>query len=85
MVADRSNAEKRRKPCSECDSVLQSKSFKNALRRPIPPDKTIIFVNHRFRNPLLGRIYARTIGVKEIVEEDVSKLIESYFFLTSCS
>ena len=70
-VADRSAAAKRSKPCSECHAVLQSKAFKNAIRRPIPSDKKIIFVNHRFRNKLLGRIYARTIGVREIVEDEV--------------
>ncbi|KAF8148090.1 hypothetical protein B0H34DRAFT_669139 [Crassisporium funariophilum] len=70
-VADRSPANKRSKPCSECHTVLHSKAFKNATRRPIPTDKNIIFVNSRFRNPLLGKIYARTIGVREIVEDQV--------------
>lgn len=70
-VADRSTAGKRPKPCSDCHTILQSKAFKNAIRRPIPSDKNIIFVNRRFRNPLLGQIYARTVGVREIVEDEV--------------
>ena len=58
-------------PCTECSVVLRSRAFKNAVRRPIPSDKTSKFVNYRFRNPLLGSIYACTIGVREIVEEEV--------------
>jgi hypothetical protein len=72
-VADRSAAAKRPKPCLDCDNVLRSRAFKNAIRRPIPPDKKFIFVNHRFRNKLLGNIYARTIGVKEIIEAEVCR------------
>lgn len=72
-VADRSAAAKRPKPCPDCVNVLRSKALKNAIRRPIPPDKKFIFVNHRFRNKLLGKIYACTIGVKEIVEAEVCR------------
>ena len=72
-VADRSAAAKRPKPCPDCVNVLRSKAFKNAIHRPIPPDKKFIFVNHRFRNKLLGKIYACTIGVKEIVEAEVCR------------
>ncbi|KAF8801615.1 hypothetical protein BYT27DRAFT_7261749 [Phlegmacium glaucopus] len=69
-VADQSAATKRPEPCSKCHTVLQSKPFKNTIRCPIPSDKKIIFVNHHFRNKLLGRIYARTIGVREIIEDE---------------
>ena len=58
-------------PCSECDIILHSKAFRNAIRKPIPNDKASKFINYRFRNPLLGSIYARTIGVREIIEHDV--------------
>ena len=47
-------------PCSECSIVLHSKAFKSAIRKPIPSDKNSKFINYRFRNPLLGNIYART-------------------------
>ncbi|KAF8161505.1 hypothetical protein B0H34DRAFT_767050, partial [Crassisporium funariophilum] len=57
-------------PCPECDSVFHSRAFKSAIRKPIPSDKTSKFVNHRFRNPVLGGIFARTIGVREIVEDE---------------
>ncbi|PPQ87311.1 hypothetical protein CVT25_002061 [Psilocybe cyanescens] len=68
--ADQSAISKRPKPCSDCHIVLQSKAFKNAICRPIPSDKNIIFVNRRFRNPLLGQIFARTVGVREIIEDE---------------
>ena len=58
-------------PCSECSIILRSKAFKSAIQKPIPSDKNSKFVNYRFRNPLLGSIYARTIGVREIVEDEV--------------
>ena len=70
-VADRSAAAKRPKPCPDCDNVLRSRAFRNAIRRPIPSDEKFIFINHRFRNKSLGRIYGRTIGVKEIIEATV--------------
>ena len=64
-------------PCSECGIVLRSRAFKNAIRRPVPRDKDSKFINYRFRNPVLGSIYARTIGVRELVEDDVCFL--NYF------
>lgn len=70
-VPDRSTNAKRPKPCSNCITVLQSRPFKNAIRVPIPSDENYKFVNSRFRNKLLGNIFARTIGVKHIIEEDV--------------
>ena len=67
-------------PCSECSIVLHSKAFKNAIRKPIPSDENSKFINYRFRNPLLGSIYARTIGVREIVEDEVHFLIYCHDF-----
>ena len=59
-------------PCSECTRVLSSKSFKTALQKPSPEDKNYIYTNHRFRSPLLGQIYARSIGLKELIENPVN-------------
>lgn len=58
-------------PCSECNTILHSKAFKSAIRKPIPSDKNCKFINYRFRNPLLGSIYARATGIREIVEDEV--------------
>ena len=70
-VADRSTNAKRPKPCSSCLAVLRSRPFKNAIRIPIPSDENYKFVNFRFRNKTLGKIFGRTIGVKHIIEDDV--------------
>ena len=59
-------------PCSECTRVLSSKDFKDALRKPKPEEKNYIYTNHQFRSPLLGQIYARSIGLKELIETPVS-------------
>jgi len=68
--------------CSECNIVLRSKTFRSAIRKPISSDKNSKFINYRFRNPLLGTIYARTIGVREIVEDEVHLQILFVQFLT---
>jgi hypothetical protein len=65
------SSSKRPKPCLPCITVLQSKAFKNAIRVPIPSDQNYKFVNFRFRNKLLGRIFGHTVGVKHIIEDDV--------------
>ncbi|KAF8166954.1 hypothetical protein BJ912DRAFT_1149772 [Pholiota molesta] len=58
----------RLRPCSDCTQVFKSKLFKNALRRPTPKDENFIYTNHRYRSHGLGKIYARTVGVKAILE-----------------
>jgi hypothetical protein len=68
-VPDRSTNAKRPKPCSSCITVLRSRPFKTAIRIPIPSDENYKFVNSRFRNKLLGNIFGRTIGVKNIIED----------------
>ncbi|KAJ7101505.1 hypothetical protein B0H15DRAFT_769608 [Mycena belliarum] len=55
-------------PCSECSSVLSHPRFKQAIRCPVPADENYIYVNHQYRNKELGEIYARAIGLKEIIE-----------------
>ncbi|KAJ7661512.1 hypothetical protein DFH06DRAFT_1089007 [Mycena polygramma] len=60
-------------PCSECSSLLGLKNFKQAIRRPAPDDKNYIYVNKKYRNQLLGHIYARSIGLKEIIETSDAK------------
>ena len=59
-------------PCDECAAILKSRAFKTALQKPTPEDKNFIFTNHRFRSSTLGEIYARTIGLKDLIEKPVS-------------
>jgi hypothetical protein len=68
-TADR--APNRPLPCGDCAAVLKSKAFTNALRKPAPEEKNYIYTNHRFRSPLLGAIYARTVGLKDLIETPV--------------
>ncbi|KAF7291444.1 hypothetical protein MIND_01289500 [Mycena indigotica] len=55
-------------PCRECQQVLRSRSFKTAIHRPKPEDRHYVHTPYRFRSPLMGQIYARAIGVKELIE-----------------
>lgn len=52
-------------------AMLKSKAFANALCKPAPEDKNYIYTNHRFQSPLLGAIYARTVGLKDLIETPV--------------
>ncbi|KAJ6621927.1 hypothetical protein B0H10DRAFT_1910305 [Mycena sp. CBHHK59/15] len=58
-------------PCSECCAVLGNPRFKQAIRLPIPDSENYIYVNEKYRNQDLGEIYARTIGLQEIIETAV--------------
>lgn len=44
------------------------------LRKPPPDEKNYIYTNHRFRTPVLGKIYARTIGLKGLIEKPDAKI-----------
>ncbi|KAM6495644.1 hypothetical protein JOM56_008350 [Amanita muscaria] len=55
-------------PCTACVQVLRSKHFRAVLCKPLPIDKNYVFTNHRFRSKAMGEIYARVIGLREIIE-----------------
>ncbi|KAF7324216.1 hypothetical protein MSAN_02534100 [Mycena sanguinolenta] len=61
-------AEGRILPCSECSSVLQDSRFKRAIRRPVPESENFIFVNEVYRNEAAAHVYARIIGIQDIME-----------------
>ncbi|KAL1684578.1 hypothetical protein GGG16DRAFT_68050 [Schizophyllum commune] len=60
-------------PCAECYEVFASRSFKTAINKPIPTDENYIYVNKRFRNAAVANIYARTIGLRSIIEQPNAK------------
>ncbi|PPR07227.1 hypothetical protein CVT24_010170 [Panaeolus cyanescens] len=63
--------------CNKCLSVLQLKQFKVAAALPRPPDEMYKYVNTMYRNKQLASIYARCIGLREILEDtEVSPLIK---------
>ncbi|KII84575.1 hypothetical protein PLICRDRAFT_167537 [Plicaturopsis crispa FD-325 SS-3] len=55
-------------PCAQCLRLLKHGAFKVALRKPIPKDENLPFVNHRYRNKALGDLYARVRGLRDIIE-----------------
>lgn len=60
-------------PCRRCLKVLHDRRFRNALNRPVPSDENYIYVNHRFRNQVVGELYARNVGLREIMVNPVSR------------
>ena len=58
-------------PCESCQAVFKSREFKTAIQKPTPQAKNQIYTNNQFRNKLLGEIYGRTIGLKDIIEDPV--------------
>ncbi|KAF8207331.1 hypothetical protein K438DRAFT_1962263 [Mycena galopus ATCC 62051] len=61
-------------PCPPCAMLLSRKSLKRALNKkgPAKPEN-YIYTNEQFRNQLLGEIYGRTIGLKDIIEQPNAK------------
>lgn len=58
-------------PCNACLSVLKLNGFNSALNRKVKDETTYIFTPKMYRDPVLGQIYARTVGLKEILETSV--------------
>ena len=58
-------------PCSECNKVLHSKAFKNAISKKEPKPENMVYVTMRNRSPVLGKLYARVVGLKELIETPV--------------
>ncbi|KAH9835199.1 uncharacterized protein C8Q71DRAFT_858853 [Rhodofomes roseus] len=56
-------------PCFSCLHLPSLEAFAHATKKPAPANKDFIFVNHRFRDPVLGELYAKVIGVKELIDE----------------
>ncbi|KAG2152842.1 hypothetical protein DEU56DRAFT_977227 [Suillus clintonianus] len=59
---------------TQCEKVVKT------IKRPIPKDKNFIHINHRFRSAALAMIYARTIGVREILETAAGKYTDLNVF-----
>lgn len=58
--------------CPPCLSIARSKRFKTALRVPMPAPKHYKHLNYQYRNETLGHLYARSVGLQELVESGVS-------------
>lgn len=58
--------------CPECKSLLDLKVFTVAIRKKIPLDENAKYINTRYINPALVRLYEKFEGLKKIVEQPVS-------------
>ncbi len=61
-------------PCGSCQSLLQLKNFRNALKVPQPSDENYKYVNVQYRNDKIATIYGRCKGLREIFEASDMKL-----------
>lgn len=59
-------------PCRQCSLVLSSKHFKTASAIPRPSDEHYKYVNHEYRNTRLATLFGQCVGLREIIESDVS-------------
>ncbi|KAJ3871400.1 hypothetical protein F5051DRAFT_433890, partial [Lentinula edodes] len=60
-------------PCFFCFSLLNLKTFRNAMTIPKPKTENYKFLNKEYRNELLAQISARSLGIEDLISEDPSK------------
>jgi hypothetical protein len=58
-------------PCAECQSLLHNNQFRIVLKKPTPKKENYKFVNRKFQDPILGKLYARTKGLQDLIESAV--------------
>ncbi|KAJ3516574.1 hypothetical protein NLJ89_g1045 [Agrocybe chaxingu] len=56
-------------PCSECNSLLSIREFKNAIQRAVPTDKNRAFVPDRHQNVNLGKLHMKTLGLQKLLDD----------------
>lgn len=61
--------------CSACELVLRLKLFRNALNVPVPDKDNYKFLNERYRNELLGKVYTRVHGLSELLDDTVRPVL----------
>lgn len=73
-------------PCSSCGFLLGDAQFKRALNKPPPKDRNIKYINKRWLpSDKLISLYARVVGLKEIIEESVSSELSHWSRITDRS
>ena len=66
--------------CSERSTVHHSKPFRTALRVPAPEPDRYKYLNAQYKNETVGKIYGKTLGLKEILEDRVSDIAIRYAY-----
>ncbi|KAF9486852.1 hypothetical protein BDN71DRAFT_1554513, partial [Pleurotus eryngii] len=60
-------------PCSMCQSLQKDPNFQKALSVPLPKETDYIYLNQQYRGQAISQIYARSIGIKDLVETSDAK------------
>ncbi|KAI0828200.1 hypothetical protein BC628DRAFT_1417789 [Trametes gibbosa] len=60
--------------CDRCSAVLRSYQFKQALRVPTPSSEHYKYLNKKYRNETVSRLYLKVVGLQDLVEEESSTL-----------
>ena len=64
------------KPCHSCCALLKSTRFRSAINKPTPSDNNFKYINHRFRNQVLGEQFARVKGLKNLLDSAVGPIFQ---------
>jgi len=62
----------RPEPCASCREVLRSKTFKNAIALPKPPDERYKYLNREYRSNRLTELMGRCLQLREILNNQVN-------------
>ncbi|KAJ4476391.1 hypothetical protein C8J55DRAFT_375404, partial [Lentinula edodes] len=54
-------------PCFFCFSLLNLKTFRNAMTIPKPKTENYKFLNKEYRNESLAQISARSLGIEDLI------------------
>lgn len=57
------------KPCAPCAALLSNADFDRALKRDSALEKNLIYTNKRYQDPILGKLFIMTAGLRELVQE----------------
>lgn len=56
-------------PCEPCRALLSLREFQTAIQKPLPANQNHVFVPHRHQNSAIGQIYAKNIGLEDLLSE----------------
>lgn len=67
--------------CCKCKALLDLKAFTVAISKRMPSDENMKFNNARYVSSVLLRLYARIHGLRNIIEQPVSKVCYLFVIL----
>ena len=66
--------------CLECKSLLDLKAFTVAIHKKTPLDENAKYVNAKYVNSVLLRLYGKITGLRNIIDQPVSNVCCRYLF-----